>query len=77
MSRLARIVGHATHSIHPSEFTTAPIGAMGKLADSLDWDLAEFLPVSLDAYRNRFLATEVHDDNEGEETVEALPESAE
>lgn len=25
---LARIVGHATHSIHPSKFTVAPAGAI-------------------------------------------------
>ncbi|TDI92620.1 MAG: thiolase family protein [Chloroflexi bacterium] len=34
---LARIVGHATHSQHPSEFTLAPVGAIGKLLDSLGW----------------------------------------
>ena len=34
---LARIVGHATHSQHPSEFTIAPVGAIGKLLDRLDW----------------------------------------
>jgi acetyl-CoA C-acetyltransferase len=37
---LAKIIGHATHSIHPSEFTLAPIGAIKKLAESIDWDLA-------------------------------------
>ena len=36
---LAKVVGHATHSIHPSEFTLAPIGAIQKLADKLGWDL--------------------------------------
>ena len=36
-SPLARIVGHATHSQHPSEFTIAPIGAIGKLLDGLGW----------------------------------------
>ena len=36
---LARVVGHATHSIHPSEFTLAPIGAIQKLADKIGWDL--------------------------------------
>ncbi|MGD8417821.1 MAG: thiolase family protein [Pseudomonadales bacterium] len=35
---LARIVGHATHSLHPSEFTIAPVGAIGKLLDRLGWD---------------------------------------
>ena len=34
---LARIVGHATHSIHPAEFTVAPVGAIAKLLDKLGW----------------------------------------
>lgn len=34
---VARILGHATHSQHPSEFTIAPVGAIGKLLDRLDW----------------------------------------
>lgn len=34
---MARILGHATHSQHPSEFTIAPVGAIGKLLDRLDW----------------------------------------
>ena len=38
---LARIVGHATHSQHPSEFTTAPVGAMQKLADRVGWRLED------------------------------------
>ena len=37
---LAKIIGHATHSIHPSEFTLAPIGAIQKLAEKIGWDLA-------------------------------------
>ena len=36
-SPLARIVGHATHSIHPSEFTVAPAGAIAKLLDDIGW----------------------------------------
>ncbi|MEC7990865.1 MAG: thiolase family protein [Pseudomonadota bacterium] len=36
---LAKVVGHATHSIHPSKFTLAPIGAIQKLADKIGWDL--------------------------------------
>jgi acetyl-CoA C-acetyltransferase len=40
-SPLARIVGHATHSQHPSTFTTAPVGAMQKLATRLGWRLDE------------------------------------
>lgn len=34
---LARVVGHATHSQAPAEFTVAPIGAMQKLLDKLQW----------------------------------------
>jgi acetyl-CoA C-acetyltransferase len=34
---LARIVGHTTHSQHPSEFTLAPIGAIDKLLRQLGW----------------------------------------
>ena len=34
---LARILGHSTHSQHPSEFTIAPVGAVGKLMKRLDW----------------------------------------
>lgn len=38
---LARVVGHATHSIHPSEFTTAPVGAINKLVEKIGWELGE------------------------------------
>ena len=38
---LAGIVGHATHAQHPSQFTTAPVGAMRKLAERLGWQLAD------------------------------------
>jgi len=34
---MARVVGHATHAQHPSEFTTAPVGAIGKLLLKLGW----------------------------------------
>ncbi|HDZ56517.1 MAG TPA: acetyl-CoA C-acyltransferase [Pseudomonas xinjiangensis] len=34
---LARIVGHATQSQDPSEFTTAPIGAMANLFNKTGW----------------------------------------
>lgn len=37
---LAKIIGHATHSIHPSEFTLAPIGAIQQLVEKIGWDLA-------------------------------------
>ena len=40
-SPLARIVGHATHSIHPSEFTIAPIGAIEKLLAQVGWSRDE------------------------------------
>ena len=36
---LARVVGHATHSIHPSEFTIAPVGAINTLVEKIGWDL--------------------------------------
>ncbi|NKB97420.1 MAG: acetyl-CoA C-acyltransferase [Pseudomonadales bacterium] len=38
---LAQIVGHATHSIHPSDFTIAPVGAIQKLVAQVGWDLAD------------------------------------
>jgi len=34
---LARIVAHATHSIHPADFTVAPAGAIAKLLDKTGW----------------------------------------
>ena len=34
---LARIVGHATHSLHPAEFTVAPAGAIAQLLDKVGW----------------------------------------
>ena len=36
---LARIAGHATYSRHPSEFTLAPIGAIDKLLQHLNWSM--------------------------------------
>ncbi|QJQ94915.1 MULTISPECIES: acetyl-CoA C-acyltransferase [Halomonadaceae] len=36
---IARILGHSTHSQHPSEFTIAPVGAVSKLLDTLDWSV--------------------------------------
>ena len=38
---LARVVGHATHSIHPSDFTIAPVGAIDKLLAQVGWDKDE------------------------------------
>ena len=34
---LARIVAHATHSIHPSAFTVAPAGAIAKVLERAGW----------------------------------------
>ncbi|MGR3570893.1 acetyl-CoA C-acyltransferase [Brevirhabdus sp.] len=41
MTPLARITGHATHAQTPAWFTTAPIHAMRKLLDRLDWRVAD------------------------------------
>ncbi|MFZ0099098.1 MAG: acetyl-CoA C-acyltransferase [Gemmobacter sp.] len=38
---LARLVGHATHAQAPGLFTTAPIGALRKLAGRTGWALAD------------------------------------
>ncbi|NLS03857.1 acetyl-CoA C-acyltransferase [Rhizobium sp. P32RR-XVIII] len=38
---LATITGHATHSQAPNLFATAPIGALGKLADRTGWALED------------------------------------
>lgn len=34
---LARIVAHATNAIHPSKFTLAPVGAIGKVLNKAGW----------------------------------------
>ncbi len=34
-------MGHATHSIHPSQFTVAPIGAITKLVEKIGWNLGD------------------------------------
>ncbi|MGM0694584.1 MAG: acetyl-CoA C-acyltransferase [Pseudomonadota bacterium] len=34
---IARMLGHSTHSRHPSEFTIAPVGAIDKLMKTLNW----------------------------------------
>lgn len=36
---LARMLGHATHARHPSEFTIAPVGAIESLMKKLDWSV--------------------------------------
>lgn len=38
---MARIVGHATHSRHPSEFTIAPVGAIQTLLEKTGWSSGE------------------------------------
>lgn len=38
---LARIVGHATQAQAPSQFATAPIGAMRKLTEKVGWSLKD------------------------------------
>ncbi|HEY0901353.1 MAG TPA: acetyl-CoA C-acyltransferase [Micavibrio sp.] len=38
---LATIAGHATHAQEPAWFTTAPVGALQKLAHKTGWDLAQ------------------------------------
>ena len=35
---LARIRGHATHSMHPSKFTVAPVGAITTLLSQVGWN---------------------------------------
>lgn len=41
LAPLAVIRGHATHAHEPCWFTTAPVGAMQKLADKVGWDLKD------------------------------------
>jgi acetyl-CoA C-acetyltransferase len=38
---LARILGHATHAQEPAWFTTAPIGAIRKLLEKINWQAAD------------------------------------
>ncbi len=37
LTPMAKIVGHTTNSLHPSEFTLAPIGAIEKLFEKTGW----------------------------------------
>jgi acetyl-CoA C-acetyltransferase len=39
LTPLARIVGHSTYSTSPEQFTTAPIDAINKLLDKIDWTI--------------------------------------
>lgn len=41
LTPLARIAGHATHAQAPNLFATAPIGALGKLAEKTGWALKD------------------------------------
>lgn len=41
LTPMAKIVGHATHSRQPSEFTIAPVGAIEKLMDKVGWSIEE------------------------------------
>lgn len=41
LTPLALVLGHASHAQHPSEFTTAPIGAIQKLLAKIAWDVSE------------------------------------
>lgn len=41
LTPIAKLVGHATHSRHPAEFTLAPIDAIKKLLAKVDWSLDE------------------------------------
>ena len=38
---MAKILGHTTHSRHPSEFTLAPIDAIKSLLDRLNWQASD------------------------------------
>ena len=38
---LARIVAHATHSQEPQWFTTAPVGAIGKVLQKAGWKVGD------------------------------------
>ena len=41
LAPLAIVMGHATHAQAPAEFTTAPVGAIRKLFDHLNWTAKE------------------------------------
>src|SRR5882672_7579325 len=45
LTPLAVVVGHSTHAQKPSEFTTAPVGAIKKLYDATGWS-----PSKVDLY---------------------------
>jgi acetyl-CoA C-acetyltransferase len=39
LTPLCKVVGHATHAQEPAEFTVAPVGAMNKLLDKVNWNV--------------------------------------
>jgi acetyl-CoA C-acetyltransferase len=41
ISSMARIIGHARHSQHPSEFTVAPVGAIKELLSKINWTIED------------------------------------
>ena len=41
LKTMAKILGHTTHSRHPSEFTLAPIDAIKTLLDRLNWQASD------------------------------------
>src|SRR5688572_4789264 len=41
LAPLATVLGHATHAQAPSEFTTAPVGAIAKLLEKTGWKAGE------------------------------------
>jgi acetyl-CoA C-acetyltransferase len=41
LAPLAIVMGHATHAQAPAEFTTAPIGAIRKVFENLNWTAKE------------------------------------
>lgn len=41
LNPIARVVAHSTHAMAPEDFTVAPIGAIKKLLDTLQWNVAD------------------------------------
>nr|WP_284206403.1 acetyl-CoA C-acyltransferase [Thalassotalea eurytherma] len=41
LTPLCKVVGHATHAQEPAEFTVAPVGAMNKLLDKVNWQVSD------------------------------------
>jgi acetyl-CoA C-acetyltransferase len=71
---LAIIAGHAGHAREPAQFTTAPIGAVNTLLETLDWRSSEvelyeineaFAVVAMAAIRDLSLSTDIVNVNGG------------